>query len=152
MKSQSGQTLIEVIIAAGLVVLVLTTLVSGISIGVRNSRIAKDQATAKEYVRESLESLRNLRDQAGWETFYAISKTGNPYCMKTLPADYKAFANLTNTACGTNVNNMISGQFYRQIQITKPTASSIQAVATVTWNDGSRVLKSESTVTLYQWK
>lgn len=150
MKHNSGQTLIEVIIAVGLIVLVLTTLASGVAISVRNNRVAKDQAAAKESVREALEWLRSIRDQAGWETFYSISKTTTPYCLKNLPADYKAFATTSNAQCGSNPNNLINSLFKRELTITKVSQTQIRADVTVSWSDGNRNLNSSSTITLYQ--
>lgn len=155
-RSNSGQTLIEVIVAAGLVVLVLTTLASGIAIGVRNNRVAKDQASAKEYVRQSLEWIRNIRDQAGWETFASMTNNAT-YCLTTLPASYKSFPSIQTGNCGGS--SFIIAQdgsatvFKRQLVLTKTGTppTEVKAVGTVTWTDGTKSFSSTSSLTLYKW-
>ena len=153
MKKNAGQTLIEVVIAVGLIVLVLTTLASGIALGVRNNRFAKDSALAKEYSRESLEWLRSMRDQAGWETFYTIidSDTGTAtvtYCLNTLPTDPTAFNNRNGGAC--TAGQTIDSRFTRQMVVTMNSTSQITGVTTVTWVDGSKTFSSSSTLVLYK--
>lgn len=160
-SSNSGQTLIEVVVAVGLVVLVLTTLASGIAIGVRNNRVARDQASAKEYVRQSLEWARNIRDQAGWEAYATIIKStnGGVYCLPALPATYQLF-NGSNTSNCSSSNVILAADgsptvFRRELKFTKsggtpPTQIAVEAK--VTWIDGARTLTSISTLTLYPWK
>lgn len=156
MKHNSGQTLIEVIVAAGLVVLVLTTLVSGLAIGIRNNRVAKDSAIAKEYVQSGLEWFRNTRDQAGWETFVSLTGTSGTYCLTTLPTSYKLFSSVPTGACGANSyvkdvsgNNTI---FKRKLEVSRSGSpvDTITAVGTVTWVDGLKSYTSTSTLTLYK--
>lgn len=153
-RHESGQTLIEVIIAAGLIVLVLTTLASGVAIGVKNSRIAKEQAQAKEYVRQSLEWIRNMRDQAGWETFYSISKPSpGIYCLDTLPTTYTEYNNWPASSQGCGTNYVLAGQYKREMTIEKSGNSTVTATVTVKWQDGGTTdLISKSSTTLYQWK
>jgi len=155
---KSGQTLIEVIIAVGLIVLVLTTLASGLALGIRNNRVAKDRGIAKDYTRESQEWLRSMRDLGGWETFAGILRAhaqGNTvgYCLTTLPADLTAFNNTARSTCGAN--QTVDGRFKRQMDITlvggaNPTQA--DAIVTVSWVDGTKTFTSTSTLTLYKWR
>ncbi|MEP7167383.1 MAG: hypothetical protein ABI758_05385 [Candidatus Woesebacteria bacterium] len=157
MKQNSGQTLIEVIIATGLVVLVLTTLVSGVALGIRNNRYAKDSALSKEYVREAAEWLRGQRDLSGWGTFANILQadaSGNTvnYCLDTLPAGTQSFSTKGSSTCSGS--QKIVNKFTRQMTIRLTGSPPVQADATitVTWVDGTRTFTSTSTVSLYQWK
>ena len=68
-KNQSGQTLIEALIAAAIVALVLTAILSGVTLSVRNSQFSKNQALATRYAQEALETIRHYRDSAGWTDF-----------------------------------------------------------------------------------
>ena len=157
-NSNRGQTLIEIIIAVGLIVLVLTTLASGLALGIRNNRVAKDQAIAKDYTREAQEWLRSMRDLAGWETFAGILRahaSGNSlsYCLTTLPADLTTFNSTNRSTCSTG--QTVDGRFTRQVNITlvggaNPTQA--DAVVVVTWVDGTKTFTSTSTLTLYKWK
>lgn len=154
---QKGQTLIEVVIAVGLIVMVLTTLVAGLTLGIRNNRVAKDQAVAKDYTRAAQEWLRSMRDQGGWETFASVLRshaTGSTvrYCLRTLPDSLASFNSLTAGTCGAG--QTVDGRFTRQAVITltggaNPTKA--EAVVTVTWVDGTKTLTSTSTLTLYKW-
>lgn len=145
---QSGQTLIEVIIAVGLVVLVLLTLVSALTLAVRNNQFAKDQVLARNRSREALEWLRNMRDQMGWDSFYAvISADGNPvdYCLPSLPADVTSMAALTNQVC--TKTDVISGtKFVRDLVLTVVSVDEIDATVTVAWTEGSKDHSSNSTL------
>lgn len=154
-NSNRGQTLIEVIIAVGLIVLVLTTLASGIALGVKNNRYAKDAALSKEYVRESLEWLRSMRDNNGWETFANIidndtSTTTVTYCLSALPTTPDGFNSLNGGNCS---GQTIDGRFTRQMVLTlagAPRPTRVTAVVTVSWVDGVKTFSSSSNLTLYQ--
>lgn len=160
MKNNSGQTLIEVIIAVGLMVLVLTTLVSGVALGVRNNRYAKDSALSKEYVREAAEWFRGQRDLAGWDTFAGILRAdaqGNTvrYCLVNLPSTKEAFSTLSSGTCGSGASDKIANRFTRQMTIRLTGGANprqADADIVVSWVDGTRTFTSTSTVTLYQWR
>ncbi len=169
-QSQSGQTLIEVIIAVGLLALVLTTLVSGVALSVRNNRHARNQALSKEHVREALEGVRGIRDQVGWESFIAMLRadggsTSTPvvYCLPTVPSvAYSTppassdFAALTTSAnCTTSL--IPSTIFSRSITMNLnnlggPNVTSVRMIVTVSWEDSGRTFSSTSTLVLRQWQ
>lgn len=153
MKHQSGQTLIEVIIAIGLVVLVLITLVSALTLAIRNNQFAKDQVLARNYARESLEWLRSIRGQMEWESFYDMVNADAPpvtYCLPTLPATTVLAQALGNQAC-TATDVIPSTRYLRSIVLTAPSPTEIDAVVTVTWTDGSKTHQSKSTLLLKKW-
>lgn len=154
--SQSGQTLIEVIIAIGLMVLVITTIVSGVVLSIRNNRYAKDQALSKEYVRETLEWLRSMRDQLGWDAFDATVRadgTTVQYCLDTLPETIAEFdAKVHSSTCTVTINGT---PFVRSVTLTPAIVSSIHqitAVAVVSWTEGSKTFTSQSTLVLKEWR
>lgn len=66
----SGQTLVEVLVAVGVTVVFLVAMVGVVTRAIANSQFAKNKALAARYVEESLELARSWRDQAtDWETF-----------------------------------------------------------------------------------
>jgi type II secretory pathway pseudopilin PulG len=152
-QSERGQTLIEVIMAIGLIVLVLVTLVAGLSLGVRNNRFARDQVLAKDFVRQGQEWVRSQRDRLGWDSFYQealANGSGTVYCMQSIP---DTFAELPSSDCLST--QTISGtSFLRTLTLTLDTSDGtpqIQAQVTVDWNDGGKAHQSYSVFTLKQW-
>lgn len=153
MKHQSGQTLIEVIVAIGLVVLVLITLVSALTLAIRNNQFAKDQVLARNYARESLEWLRSLRNQMEWSSFYDMIVADAPpvtYCLPTLPATTTLAQALGNTVCSAT-DIIPSTRYQRSILFTAPATDEVDAVVTVQWIDGGKTHQSQSTLILRKW-
>jgi len=58
----SGQTLIEVLVALGIIAIIVTALTSVVVTSLGSSRYSKDQNLATQYAQEGLEIMRNLRD------------------------------------------------------------------------------------------
>lgn len=151
--SSRGQTLIEVIIAIGLVVLVLLTLVSALTLAIRNNQFAKDQVLARNRSRETLEWLRSLREQMGWESFLAMISSDSPpvdYCLTSLPSDVAGAIALSNQPCSRI--DMVSGTKYvRDLVLDVVSNDEINAVITVRWTEGGKDHKSTSTLILKKW-
>ncbi|MBP9700233.1 hypothetical protein KBD71_03035 [Candidatus Woesebacteria bacterium] len=157
LQSQAGQTLIEIIIAVGLVVLVLTSISAGVAISVRNNRHAKSMEEAKQYAREGSEWLRRMRDQLGWDSFaQAVRADGASitYCLPALPQTGAAFIALSNQTCTTS--QVISGTvFNRSMAVTTSAGAipdTVTAVISVSWSDGGKQFASQSTLTLRRWR
>lgn len=154
--SNSGQTLIEVIVAVSLIVLVLVTLVSGVALSVRNGRQAKSQAQAKEFVREGTEWIRSLRDSEGWETLIAAidaggGAAGQTYCLPTLPLSIDQFSALSPSAVA-NCPIIAGTEFTRSIQlVVNGPSNRLDATVRTTWGAGTRVFTSQSLLTLYKY-
>src|SRR4030042_4162482 len=81
---ESGQSLVEAMIALGVAVIVIVALVNLSLISLRSSTVAQNQLTAKNLANQGLEVVRSLRDQdwgnlppASTEPYYLNSeKTG----------------------------------------------------------------------------
>ena len=67
MNNNSGQSLVEVLLATTMTVLLLGALVIATTRSIRNSRFAQDQTRATHLAQEKVEYLRNMRDEQGWE-------------------------------------------------------------------------------------
>ncbi len=157
LKDQAGQTLIEIIIAVGLVVLVLTSISAGLAISVRNNRHAKSMEEAKQYAREGTEWFRRMRDQLGWDSFaQAVRSDGASvtYCLATLPQTGAEFIALGNQTC--SATQVISGTvFTRSMALTTSGGAApdtVTALITVGWSDGGKQFASQSTTTLRRWR
>jgi len=83
MKQQQGQSLVEMIVVIGVVVLLTTGIVVGTTTSLSRSETSETRSQALSYAQEGIELARGLRD-AGWNTFTAL---GNPQStvVTTLP-------------------------------------------------------------------
>lgn len=153
MKHQKGQTLIEVLIAITLIVMVLITLVSALTLGIRNNKFARDATQAKDRSREAIEWIRNARAQMEWDAFYdMINDDGSPvtYCLQSLPGNTAATIALSDQACGAT-SYIPTTLFIRSATFTIVSVTEITAVVTVTWTDGGKTHQSTSTLILRNW-
>ena len=64
----AGQTLVETVIASGIAVMVLVTLVAGVTVSLRNVQFARNKAQATKYAQEASEAVRSIRDR-DWNQF-----------------------------------------------------------------------------------
>jgi prepilin-type N-terminal cleavage/methylation domain-containing protein len=119
-----GQSLIEVLVALGIISIVTTALASVVVTSMNNAQLSKNQNQALQYSQEGLEVVRLLRDQ----DYVAFRNYNNTFCLdkgsKTLGAD------CTNP----NIDNF----FLRKVTIVQSGCSSnvASAVVTVSWADG----------------
>jgi len=151
-QNQSGQTLIEALVAATIVAIVLTAIISGVTLSVRNSRFSKNQSLATRYTQEAIESIHFYRDDAGWATFHS-KVAGNPtLCLSELPNDTDHF--MSNSYIdGDCMGNVIPfTTFEREAVfdagiITDP----ITVTVTVTWSEGETTHESTSTTVFTDW-
>lgn len=67
--TNSGFTLIEVMVATAVVVLVMITISTGVSYSIKNTRFSREKLKSLHYATESIEWLRLQRDTLGWQGF-----------------------------------------------------------------------------------
>lgn len=138
--SSPGQSLIEIIISVGIVVLLVTGLVSGATFAQRMSQLGTLRSRAIKYAQEGIELTRQLRD-AGWDPFVNYAQSGGNWCL--------AEDETWNQASSCTVN--IGGIFTRSVLFTWLDPR-MNVVVTVKWNDGSITRKSELRTFFTQWK
>lgn len=78
-KTSRGQSLIEAVVALGITVLILVTLVSGVVSALKTVQFARNKTLATKYAQEGIEAVRSIRDR-GWTQVtsgtYGLSWTG----------------------------------------------------------------------------
>lgn len=105
MKSRSGQSLLEVTFAIGIVVLVLVSALSALLVGFRNARLAQEQTAATQAAQSAIEWVRQQRDAQGWGPFLTVlqSKAGGGnsarICLPSIPTNWTEFIALPSGEC-----------------------------------------------------
>jgi len=70
-KKESGQSLLEMLIALAVMVLVILALVVVTTISVRNADFSRRQILATQYAQASIEEARSLRETQPKDTFFS---------------------------------------------------------------------------------
>ncbi|MFC1710226.1 prepilin-type N-terminal cleavage/methylation domain-containing protein [Patescibacteria group bacterium] len=84
MKNIKGQSLFEVVIALAVVSLVAVAIVGLATVSVKNSTYSDDKTSANFYAQESIEWLRQFRDENTWADFYVngdVAPDGKTWCL-----------------------------------------------------------------------
>lgn len=74
-KQQSGQSLIEVLVALSITAIVLGGLVIAVLVSLKNAQFAQNQAKATKYAQEAIDQVKTIRDRDLAVTF--ISNKGS---------------------------------------------------------------------------
>jgi len=130
---QPGQTIIEVIIATGVVVLVMTAIMAGLTLSLKNTAQAKYKALASKLAQEGIEAFRRERDLLGFESFRA-GLASQTYCLPSIPSQLSQFGAGT---CGDADGITMTGvTFFRQAEVVGATDNDPVVVeVSVTWLD-----------------
>jgi len=134
--SQSGSTLIELMVATSVVVIALTALMTTLTLSIKSTAQSKYRTYAASLSQESLEVFRRERSLLGWQTFYKETPTGT-LCFNTLPASSTEFVNWVPGACADRFTEVGAG-FSRTIVVTKG-VDSVTVQSRIDWNDGTQL-------------
>lgn len=149
LKSNSGQTIVEALVATAVVAIILVTLVSGLTYSVKNTAESKYRSLAGNLAQDAIEVFRRERLILGWATFLAETPSGT-YCLNTLPSTTTAFVALTTGACTTTF--VQSGMnFEREVVVTN-TGTEVQLQSVVSWTDGSRTSSVTANQVYREWE
>lgn len=133
-KNNKGQSLVEAVVAIGLVTLVLVALISAITFSLANAQYSRNKSIATKYAQEAIEAMRKLRD-AGWPAFYtwANDTTGRTYCMTNT-------FTLTNIPPACVVIDDTYDIFTRTVKLVGNggTRDRVSVQVVVTWTQGTR--------------
>ncbi len=135
-KHQLGQTIVEVLIAAGVVGVVLTGIAAGLSYSIKNSSDARYRAFATTYAQDAIEVFRREKTLLGWEAFYDAIATG-VYCANDLPENTTEFLALQPGTCAAGVATF-GVEFTRTVDVVVVSPTEIQVTSVVNWTDATR--------------
>lgn len=167
---QKGQSLVEITIAIGIVLLVLGALTITILIGLKNSQFAQNQLQATKLAQAAMENIKRIRDRnipiCVTEGPPAINSyywdENDPAKQPTLweepgwDGEVKFYlitgsgspCGLTDDASVEEGESSLDTKFSRYIYITYEEANKINFSAEVSWNDSGGEHKSQLTTIL----
>lgn len=141
-KSSRGQTLVEVIVAIGVVVLLVTGLIVSTSVSLKASQYGKMRSLGIQYAQEAVEATRNLRD-SGWNTFAVYGGvTPISWCLNKAGEWTQMIG-----ACSSNIDN-----FYTRVVTFTWNDPRMKVDVFVTWVDGAKTYTSSLSTYFTQWK
>jgi len=138
-KSTRGQTLAEVVVAIGIVVLLMTGLVVGTSVTLKASQYGKARSQAVQYAQEAMEMVRNIRD-SGWSNIFIYS--GTTQCLNKAGQWSVKFG-----SCGYNIDS-----FYAREVTFSWIDPKMKVDVVVSWTDGNKTYTVPITTYFTQWK
>jgi len=138
---QSGQSLIEVVIALAAAIIIVTAITSIVLNALSNAQHSKSQNLATAYAQEGTEVLKRMKE-SNWSAFDGV--VNGTYCMrKSNPTNFP-----NEIRNGSNCDRNIESFYVREVDIRKfsdnctyqdangATQKVTEATVTVKWNDG----------------
>lgn len=147
MRKNSGQSLVEVIVAVGMMALLLVALLALITLSIKNSRVAQNHADAVALSQGGVELMRAYRDYSFTALQSAVRLTAYP-----LPSDWVVENGLSGD-CDTQ-SYTVSENFARcaLVDLTEGETDSIDVVITTYWQEGASQKSVNQTARLSQWE
>jgi Tfp pilus assembly protein PilV len=102
-RKNTGQAIVEVVLAAGLVLVALTVLVAAVSRAVASNRLAKERVIATRLAQETVEWMNSQRSGSNWGAFcnpISAATKNEHYCAS--PADLQA--------AGADIRNLVDSK------------------------------------------
>jgi type II secretory pathway pseudopilin PulG len=154
-SKQQGQTLVEAIVATGVVMILVTGLILGMTVAVKVGQSNKSRSLATKLAQEAVEQIRNQRDARGWNQFKLDYGSGGDYCM--LNSSNISIKGPSDT-CSLIINDgSYNLTFTRIITLNYNDGSSspperFNAYVDVSWNERGKIRSSKNETELTNWR
>lgn len=157
-SAQEGLTLVELLVAVGVVTMVLVAVASGVSLSVRNTRFSSEKSLSVRHAQETIEWLRGQRDKLGWRAFYQVLDNDSvsdevTYCLPSLSEQTSFFQGLINSAC-SGTQTIPGSNFTRSVVLglNPPQNDEVTILVEVTWDGGNGTETTSIDSTLREWR
>lgn len=139
----SGQTLAEIVVVVGIIMLLITGLLVGANASLRAANFSRSKSKAIGYAQDAVESARNLRDSS-WDTFFSYGDTtGKLWCL----SGAGSWTTAGGGGCGININPNYS----RSVKFTWADPN-MKVDVTVYWTDGSNNYNTTLSTYFTDWR
>ncbi len=157
-KFQKGQTLIEVLIAAAVVVMISVSLISASLISVKDSKFSQNQAVATDLSQKMIEEVRVERDKRitanRWDLFNALAGGGSA-CYGYLAGSFNLTLPEVSCASATGFVTVGNVDFFPLTKIqrinTDQGAYAVCVFSTVRFDDSTGPRYSKKRTILTNW-
>lgn len=139
---KKGQTLVEIVVAIGVLVLLVTGLLAGATVTLKAAQYSRTKSLALAFAGEALEKARSIRDTS-WDGFLTYgSVLGTTWCL-----DKAGSWSLATGSCTANIDSVYTRSVVFTWQDPK-----MKIDVSVTWSDASRTYRVDQTTYLTQWQ
>lgn len=134
-KKQTGSSLIEILIATGVVGLVMTAVAAGLVLSVKNSSISKYKVIATTRAQEAMEVFRRERTLLGWTQFKEVlsDNVEGTYCINTLASGSAQFKSMATGEC--EEGDLIAGTSFTREALVNASEDEVRVEIVVKWVD-----------------
>lgn len=139
-----GQTLLELVVAIGVVAIVITALVAAVTASLRYSQSTRLRSRGIKYAQEGLELSRKLRDTNTWNIFQAYADGSGSWCLDETGVWAVDAANGT---CPVSVGN----DFWRRVHFVWNDPI-MEVTVNVSWGERNTPSSIELKTHFTQWK
>lgn len=151
-KTESGQSLFELLLAIGISALIIVVLVSLVSNALQNSAFSRNETLAARYAESATEWLRGQRDNR-IDIFVANAvNVPRSWCLRDASLTDASWNR--HSACGAS-DKITGTEFYRQVDFSDTTVSGKRiylADVTVSWTDSKGTHRVSSTTKFSDWR
>ena len=151
--SQSGQALVEVVIAVAIATAVITALALASTNSIRNAQFSKNQSQGTKLSQEAVEYLRSYRDRYGFD---ALRKCTTPASNYLILSQLDIPSNYNTATCYWSVaaSGQVLGLYARYVQVTETDADTLSVSVWVDWTDsqGTHTKGSKLETVLTRWR
>lgn len=138
-----GQSLMEVVVAMGLVIIAVVALVSTTIFTQKSARSANAQVLATKLAEENIEQIRVLRDRKGYDALL----TGACYTFNAPAGNLELWSMVTCTAPEGETITQENIRFFRKIMTSEITTGGTvkkQVNVEVSWQESGGIRKVEN--------
>lgn len=139
-----GQTLLELVVAIGVVAIVITALVAAVTASLRYSQSTRLRSRGVKYAQEGLELSRKLRDTNTWSTFDSYANGSGSWCLD------ENGAWVVDTASG-NCPVSVGNNFWRRVHFVRNDPI-MEVTVSVSWGERNTPSSIELKTHFTQWK
>jgi len=141
-RQRVGTSLLEIIIAVGLVSVILISLVSLSTKSVSNSTVSKEKNQATRHTQETIEWLRLQRDTS-WSDMISHVQANSTWCMAE---------NEWNSPGSCSGQSIPDSNFVREVTFAQPQDDIVEVTVITSWTEGGNAHESRSTTLLTKWQ
>lgn len=144
---KSGQSLVEMVVAVGMMSLLMVALLSVTSLSIKNTRLAQSRTQAVGLVQEGVELMRAMRD-FNWNNFYAKAN-GQSYILVD---NWTVEMGLTQIGCSQTSYYDANNFFSRCVKLTQIGAGNVNVEVIVYWQEGNQLKQVAQSTNLTLWE